>query len=634
MSYEYDVREKRDNKNLYCTPEEIDLRQGVELISILNRWIDGSTYPVDIVADIEDVFGIIAGPSLEYRHKKDDTSDKIAEHKEKLEQEMRPETLEHTEDIVNTLNDIQQKIQNADMTSWEAGIACAEILFGEVSDDFFVSFNNPTQKIKSNIIREKTRIEGSVERPEETLKFFRPETEEDIKKQCNIPEILSQINYPDRKLCNQIEIDASGTTTVDFAKRGGWEEMIPSARITSYSISFIPTQKEDLELLKTILEKSFKVLDEISYKDEEGEYWDGSYGRSGQRSGKKREDCNISIDGNKLILLDRFDLDDLWVLYYLIEPVIEPSSQIAAAMNAARYTEERGSPLLPELTDDFCTKHTAATFGSLADSDAETTLTTAMRDAVFDLALNEINEASFMARVSTLAAQTLSGRISDPLGVFPTYDKLLASQRSEGSQIITRDVAFKNRAKQIVSTIIGLKEDSEMPLHTALTGFIRQFKGPLREAFRKKAELDKREELQRGEERWNRMHPSVEQSEKEWDKQRNDLRKEIEGQEFHEDFLRYLTNELTGRSDLSEEDAVKARKNAVALHSNLVITDSEVETCIDASHFNGTYQSKMKGSPFVRKELPEKLKPFTQQHDNRYSSVDVRQLASPEIILS
>ncbi len=516
--------------------------------------------------------------------------------------------------------------------------------------------------------------------PEETLDLFKPETEEQIKgplawmwarekafaewkakKEAageeigylagwdferdgspGLPgegeevEFIPPIEFPDRKLCDEIHIVPSGTGLIevyendpDYTEKDIYGTAV--ARITTYSVSLVPKRPEDAELLRETVVNALKVLGDTPYKYElpgfnlSGE----SYKRvkpSGTEYGysdyQKTEAPYVVIEDGTVKPRPRFDLDDLWVLYYILEPIIEPSEQIAAAMNAARFAEERGAVLTPDGLDYLGGGHEVADeIGYLKKSDPNEILADAVRDAFIDLALNKIDEAEFLARISTIADHTLTGQMVDPHGAFKTIDGLLEDRRTNKGNLITFEEARQERIEEILRCLVGLAKESDDPIYPALIRLVNETKESIRSHFRDKSKAETMAFNQA-------LARKMREDQARWSGARS--LGDILGERFKErEFSLYLSDAFAGRAK-KDDDTPPEEKKGLSNKANLVVASSEVETCIDGIHAGGRYRSKTKGSPFVRKELPKALEPFCPQRERR--AVPLAIMASPHCL--
>lgn len=239
-------------------------------------------------------------------------------------------------------------------------------------------------------------------------------------------------------------------------------------------------------------------------------------------------------------------------------------------------------------------------------------------------------------RVATIANHTLTGQMVDPHGAFKTYHQLVEDQRAERRSVATYDDALKERTQDLLRCLIGQPKDSTAPIYPSLIAAMREIAEPVRRHYRLerkresiavRAAIDAKMEEDRL--RQLAIHERIKRGEK------VDMWEEF-GLKFDADKLATrLSDIIAGRASMFQEsgdatDRVRtyefkeqvreARRTSPARTSNLVVADSEVETFIDSVHLDGRYTTRTKGSPFVRKELPESLKPFCPHQDGRPST--------------
>lgn len=702
----YDGFDERNNKNAFCTADEIDERQALELAIVLDRWQAGEIDPCDVILETSLITGARASFLILYHVARDFYAQSLDEFEKdfgepvsdsdyrKIRQELeenfqkerarllnvfRPEVLGISLDknvVTKNIEDIRRRLESTEFDSWNAAIAIAEVLLIPPDNgDSDVGYH-PLKDFRELLKKEKNYLVYKDRNIDKTISLFQPETEEDIKRPLahlfsrrnawiswkekqeqekypgntsfhyfssyvwntmaeKDPEFISPLNLPDRTLCRELEIVPSGTGLIEPYKRHehdmSHEIRIygkPVARITTYSISFVPQDPVDLELLRDIVQEAVKLLGDIPYKyDLPGDTPSGkSYERPAPTGNERYHPSDISAvtyvdtkDG-KATPLTRFDLDDLWILYYLLEPIIEPNEQVAAAMNAARYAEERGAILTPDRLDYLNAGHAVENdLGHLKTADPGDVFTKALRDTFTAFALGRTDEAEFILCMSTLADHTLTGRLRDPQGSFPTFAQLVTDQRESKGAATRYSDALDARTRELVRYMIGVEPGSDEPLYPALIRAVRAVEHPLKEHFRQQARAD------------------VLQFWEDYRAKRRGDAAASQGKSFGDNLLRQLaendramriSDAHAGYTPITEgPEGTRAVKQRI----NLVVADSAVETCLDGIHAEGRYISRMKGSPFVRKELPDALKPFAPQHDRHKSAQKV--LSGPQAAL-
>lgn len=459
------------------------------------------------------------------------------------------------------------------------------------------------------------------------------------------------IDFPDRKLCGEIRIDASGTALIMAYEPGRWDydgtENLygtDAARITTYSVSFKPKDPDDLELLYDVVKQALKVLGSTPYP----------YGLPPDddaycRSFDSWQSGYVEIKDGMVVPQARFDLDDLYVLYYILDAIIEPTSQIAAAMNGARYAEERGAVLTPDGYSYDRQEHKVENpLGHMQRGDDDA-LVNAMRDSLIMHALGQSDEAEFLMQMAVLAHHTLTGQIGDAHLKFPTYPQMIEGGRSEGKGVATYDEALNVRTRDLMAAMIGHSKDSPLPLAVTLMGFVSRLRGPLRDHFREQAR--RKDESRRdpllaaiaGLERWQDFEENQVIQDRlagRGTQRTGDLSESFESDQHEKQGLNILSDMVAGRVrnfnfdehgdwTLKERDGEPPKDEDgndektgrdLARPGNLVIADSKVETCLDGIYAEGYYMARTAGSPLVRKELPEALKAFAPQAANRPSA--------------
>ncbi|MBI1327977.1 MAG: hypothetical protein GC136_10090 [Alphaproteobacteria bacterium] len=442
-------------------------------------------------------------------------------------------------------------------------------------------------------------------------------------------DFIPPIEFPDRKLCSEIHIAPSGTGLIQIYGSDPCHDGIygtPVARITTYSVSFVPKNPEDKELLKDLVKQAMTVLGDTPYAFElpgwtpSGESYRRPPGKSEWgRSYEYNSESYIETADGRVSPRARFDLDDLWLLYYILEPVIEPSAQIANAMNMALYSEERGAILQP---DSFDYVHAGHNVGDdahyMKNVNPEDLLPKLLKDAFIDLALNNTDEAGFMIRLTTLADHTLTGKIVDAFGTLKTYNNLIDDQRVRGTAVSTYQEALTDRTKDLLAAFLQLPSAENADLGAALKQAVHHLAPSLKAHFRSKTRMETlqlydalekhmAEQLATLDNRWTAMMEHAATADERLEK------------------ITKLSDIFAGRGKMTDEDRKKLKENALAHPGNLVVADSAVETCMDGIHAGGRYRSKTKGSPYVRKEMPATLKPFVSNPDNRPSGQAVLQ---------
>jgi|GEM_PF-5190269 len=681
MGYSY--TDEWENKNLYSSPRAIDERQSLELLVLLDKWEKNEVPPWQVMFQAAYITGttltgFLQGYSFNRIYIKEEggefPKEFTPEYCQKVELEyteslavlkslLRPEMQDrnaHEAAIVHDIRLLRTMLEEGKADSWSAAIAIASALLKpEMPDlEWWGQRDHPLIQFEREVRDNEKRCKENEKSAGHTVALFTPETEESIKKEMahffatkrakeeweenhkeegwsrssfewagrpgapredeDVP-FIPPIDYPDRFLCNEIHIAPSGTALISIYEKDedyrSWEEDIYGttvARITTYSVTFVPKHPDDLMLLRDTITKAQDVLWDLPYRYESPNWTET--GKSYSRGG-----TYVDTKNGKAQPLAYFDLDDLWRLYYLLEPILEPGVQIAAAMNAARYAEERGAPLDPDF-DYLDNGHNVANdSGYLKSCDPKETLTKALRDSFIDLALEKIDMAEFFVRLGTLADHTLTGRIRDSQGVLSTYDQMIADAR-RSKEIMTYEKAWVERTQNLLRGLLGLSRDSKTPLYVSLKGALHEISEPLKTNLR---DLERKKEIESREARWNRVSSQMDSL--------NFLPSKFLDLMAQSDLALKYSDALAGILGKSGEELEDERKSGITTAANLIVADSEVETCIDGLHAEGRYISRTKGSPFVRKELPNALKPFCPEGAQRPSLKKL--LSSPEIYL-
>jgi hypothetical protein len=400
------------------------------------------------------------------------------------------------------------------------------------------------------------------------------------------------------KLTNEIHIDPSGTAMIKPYPKDRYDEPheeqiygTTTARITTYSVSFTPKDPSRIYELAGYVKWGLKKIPDIEPAfdvpfDYDSEPYKRPSAETDHHFGKIYRNTHIQIKDDKVHVVARLDLDDVWNLYYLLEDVIEPSEQIAAAMNAARYAEERGVLMQkdgmdgPYSSDNMSPENQ---MGSLDQENPEDYVPATMRHTLSLYALGEIGEEQLLQRLMVLADHTLTGRMVDPDGLLPSFNMLTDQSGDRGKSIVTYDDALKERTREILRIMTGAS-DADMPLFTALMERVAKISGPLRDKLRDMATEEYERIFGRG---------SLSSSASDW----NDLLRKLQG--FEE--------ELDKKADASNE---KEEEQGLARQANIVLRDSEVGVTTDRTWRGTEYVSRSRESIWVRKELPSALAPF------------------------
>ena len=450
-------------------------------------------------------------------------------------------------------------------------------------------------------------------------------------------EFRSPLITPEGLIISGMHIVPSGTGLIQLYEGDPSHDWVKTetARITTYAVSLVPKHEEDLETLRDLAQQAIRVVGQTPYdymyaRNDRQE----AYERFGDRFSYQyfgRGSDYVSIEDGQVKLRARVDLDDLYVLYYLLEPAIEPNEQIAAAMNAARYAEERGAILTPDpFQDEFDQGYMNDDQpGTLKKGENDDTLAEAIGDTIRDFAMDRIDQAAFVARLQVITDHTLTGQMKDVNGILPTFEELKLigndtsndSEGDTGNDVITYEQAMKERLEILLKAALGLEPGSGETLKMALMRTVHKIGPALKEEAREQADEHGRKLADHLEREWGYSQAQMRQNIREGKDAMSSLMDETE-------FARKLSDAFAGRvgpKDFMDEDydpkAPEERQEGLVFGGSLVVRDSEVETCLDGIHDLGGgryYRSRTKDSLLPRKELPSALKPFEPQHDPRY----------------
>lgn len=410
-------------------------------------------------------------------------------------------------------------------------------------------------------------------------------------------------HIPVSKLTDQIIIVASGSGMIKPFPRHEYDDTTEehlygttTARITTYSVSFVPKDPGQRDKLVRYVSRALERIANIEPAFEiPFDYHSTPYERPTRERysfrGRKYKNTDVQITNEGHVQpVTRLDLDDLWHLYYLLEDIIEPSEQIAAAMNAARYAEERGVLMqMSGLDTEYSNTNMRpeSQMGSLDNENPADYVAAMMRDTLSLYALDEINEEQLLQRVLVLSDHTLTGAMVDPHGLLPTFNRL-TDQSNQAGAIITYDAALKERARDIMMIMTGT-QDKDRPLFPALIKKIAEISSPLRDQLRAVAK-----------ERHERFFNEV-------DFGTRSLR--TKGSNRFEDIKEFMKQEKAFWDELDKKDKSE-NTQALAARANIALCQSEVGATTDRSWRGTNYVSRSRNSLWVRKEIPSALKPF------------------------
>jgi hypothetical protein len=194
--------------------------------------------------------------------------------------------------------------------------------------------------------------------------------------------------------------------------------------------------------------------------------------------------------------------------------------------------------------------------------------------------------------VIVLADHTLTGKLLDVSGSFPSYQMLTSRQSEQEGQVTTYADALKDRARSILKRMAGVEGDTD-DLMAALKRRISTMGSDIREAMRAEAYATEDRHHARMIKSFSGSGRTLEQT---W--------KDIQAQ-FKEE---------TGE-DLDKVMEAKAQKTPEELRDltrrcNLAFHAGEVGATTDRTWRGTKYVSRSPGSIWVRKDMPSALAPF------------------------
>jgi hypothetical protein len=680
--------------------EDIDDVQAQQILQIIEAWRNASLAPWEAWGQLHQAVNLSGGYSAQISETIGLSPDLETPDKETLDEKYKEYLEAHYRDmfradlidgtnqdqITSALNIVEQQLIEAELDSWDAAIALAEILTAQLpdQDEGFRHYSRQEEAVidfKNDVKREKRHwLDRDARHNFDIMEMMKPDKESDIRKEAlsaleaykessksdHVFFLKGMLGYDinrdlseytdlysggddkiwgewgaDGPLCNELYIAPSGSGLIKIDIHNGGVDSyygLKSARVTTYTISFKPKNADCLEQLSSSIEVALSALKTVPRMHHS--LIPGHGGELG--NDYERPQPYVREKDGKLMILDKLDLDDLWTLYYMIEPLLEPNTQIASAMNMARYSEERGAPLDPDAL--YLENETLnASAESHVIQNNEHALAQSLKDAFEDVALKRISQQQFVSRLAVIADHTLQGTMHDPKKQLATYTKLIEHEKSHTpednqSELTTYEQAMHQRVCDLVRVLTG-NFDEDAALDLALFQTINYYRPIL-------MEQNKQQKIAGAEDDALRIHEKNQQARNRaggdilkniqkdlmiendsynvknlsdaFDKLRGHKRRELrtfEGESGHE-YDQYI-----GEAALVEDK-----------ENQLVIRDSDVETCLDEIHYIGHispewdhesegqpvyYRSKTKGSIYPRKELPTKLKPFSPDQDMR-----------------
>jgi hypothetical protein len=424
------------------------------------------------------------------------------------------------------------------------------------------------------------------------------------------------------------------------------------ARITTYGVSFIPENPEDLDKLHTQIQEAIKLLGKIppafgiptdndvgmDYYEGNRESYDADGGNEGWFTSRKPyykrpnpygKFCavDVSRESGKISVRTRLDLDDLYTLYYLLENSITPTVEIAQVLNAARYAEARSAPMRKEdIPSAYGNEHMglADRLGNLEHTNPQGVPETMLTTTFKMFAAGKVSEEDLLRQTMLVADQTLSGRIGHP--ALPSFGALQTLGEKAGLPA-TYQGALKERTTDLLHIMARLPENSDAPVIRALhqravaekDAVIAELQGEIEQGYRD-AEARSARRAGKGFDPQDFLVKvkDIEAEHKKAETISDALsgyatRKfQIDADEAYSRFHQACENDpdpyaCAGR--LMKEWKEK-REKSLAPRIGLVEKDPEIATCMDRVYDDTIYTSRMKNSPWPRHELPAALQRF------------------------
>jgi hypothetical protein len=380
------------------------------------------------------------------------------------------------------------------------------------------------------------------------------------------------------------------------------------ARISTFTVAFKPVDPTKAEALRDEVRKAIALLAHVrpafgiptdhesgAYKRPYAQTVYGKYS-NGPWAANEIANQHVFISDGLIKVEAHLDLDDVFNLYYLLENRMVACAQTAQALNNARYVEARSAPMRKfdmDTSYDTTGVDAMSQLGDLNYTPRDELLTRSLESALSLYATKQVDEEQFLREIVGLADHTLSGRLADAYGAFPSH-RLLTKLGGE-SLPVTYEDALRLRAKEFLSLLGGTESETPGVVGTAI--IMRAAK--IRENVIR--DLQQRE----------------------YDHLKDVFNDKVRGfsadKNFLEDFAREqadqaaalnLSDAIAERAKRYPDSSEAAKKHAVASRANIVIRDSDVEPCLDRVYEDTIYTSRMTGSPWVRKEMPAALKPF------------------------
>ena len=669
--------------------DEIDDEQAKYIQILISSWRKTMLYPGNVISFLEEVS---RGSITEFDTKRIDPDEQGFWHSLKGSEEgyregiLAPET---QGDVHNALSDVESRLVECEIDSWGAMIAIAEIVYAHVppKDKDYWDLTDQEKSINDFYLRiqkdKKYWKDREDRRNVDILDEMKPDKEEDIRnhaREClaamkdgssssfenfmsgaknvsdlydydvgGLPSLDEKISDLDEKvqetlfpggreaiwgdwaklgpLCNEMHIAPSGAglISIDVCNDGVHDFYgVKVARISTYSVSLKVADWNKMTQVARIVEIA---LGAIAHFSPTREFAGGGVGNEDYTS----PGPYVKEDDDMIMIEERMSLDDLWVFYYMIEPILASNKQISTAMNMARYAEERGAPLDPDAVYISTQQHDVAhNVHTLKDD--EHALPLALKNAFYDVTIGRINQGQFLSRLGVLSDHSLQGTILDSKQLLPTYEQIMIADKSsdvaggQSRELTNYEQAMKNRIYDFIRVLTG-NYDDKTPLALSLTQTINRY-GPIF----KQQELEKEIALAKSNDQ--KVKAQRRRDEDEYTSGATAFNAMIgeddifDGGDLSNAFDELRGYKKRGRSTVNDKNGHGESEETTDLVSEspgqLALRDSDVEACLDEMHYLGQvsdqfddayqqcyYRSKTKGSMYPRKELPTKLKPFS-----------------------
>lgn len=678
---------------------EIDDQQTEHLQILINAWAEKRIHPYAVESVLRKIIdGDIQDDDiikLKSENHLEAEAEKMLD--EYVSEDHRGDLLnpEQKEKIHSALHDIENRLIQCEINSWDATIAIAEILYAPIPPQDkeyqdYTRLENRAREFYAYAKRKQQYWHAHEGRKNlDIRKEMEPDKESDIQEYADgllsamkkngdwkfmsdhkgldlgtedehaqkiinaLPQEIQDTLFPGGyeniwgnwnnkdPLCDALYIAPSGTGLIDIDR--SYRDCVSDvyglkvARITTYSVSLKVKDEKNIDESCRKIEIALSALKRYNdtYLSHGGGDLDENY----------ETPCpHIKEKDGIITVLDRMHLDDLWLFYYMIEPILEANVQIATAMDIARHAEERGAPLDPDALYISNYEHDVSDEAHELKN-GENTLPIALKDAFYDVAIGRINNEQFINRLIVLADHSLQGTIHDPKKLLPTYTQInenYSIEAQDGNKyILTYEDAMKDRVFNFVRVLTSNYSD-DVPLPLSLTQKINAYSVTLKEQ-EKQTKLDKFESDHQRE-----TEDELQRIERRRTGEEKTLSSMIEEAEFEHVHLSDAFDKLRGykkrgeknvkyerlneKDDRFDDDGYETHTDVTADNGQqLVFRDSEVEACLDDMHYLGQrtdeyseevihfyYRSKTKGSIHPRKTLPSKLKPFATSNDPRH----------------